>query len=81
MKSTVQAVKLLQYGGNCLPTQFRSVTDHNDFNPGSENVGLLFLQCCLAAGCQPERAGQDQAIPHACSIAVMKAPAASKPVC
>jgi hypothetical protein len=53
--------------------------DDEYLDAGAEDVGLLFLHRCAAAGGEEQGAGEDQEMAHSCSSAVMKAAEASKP--
>src|SRR5574343_421743 len=82
MVGAVQAVEFAQHGGDGLAARFGIVADDQHFDAGAEDVGLLLLQRRATAGGETENeGGEDQVAEHACSRAVMKAPAASKLDC
>ena len=80
----VQAVEFAEYGRDGLSPLFGIAAGDQHFDPGAEDESLLFLQRRPAASAEEqgaEQCCQRQESPHACSMAVMVAPAASKPVC
>ena len=54
----VQAVEFAEHGGDGAACALGFAADHDDFDAGAEDVGLLFLQGRRAAGGEQQRAEQ-----------------------
>ena len=80
----VQAVEFAEYGRDGLSPLFGIAAGDQHFDPGAKDEGLLLLQRRAAASAEEqgaEQRRQRQESPHACSMAVMVAPAASHAFC